>query len=76
MIAKAYTDYEFKGWMIDGAFISYTDENNQTITLIGTSYMSARIPYEIADGKQIFAVFGAIDNSHQNDDTNNTGDIL
>ena len=76
VIAKAYTDYEFKGWMIDGEFISYTDENNQQITLTGTNHMSARIPFEIVNGKQIFAVFGAIDNSHQNDETNTDNDFV
>ena len=61
---------------MDGEFISYTDENNQQINLTGTNHMSARIPFEIANGKQIFAVFSAVDSSHQNDDTDNTGDIL
>ncbi len=76
VIAKAYTDYEFKGWMVDGEFISYIDENDNEITLTGITHLSARIPFEIANGKQIFAVFGAVDSSHLNDDTDSAGDIL
>ena len=72
VIAVAYTGYEFKGWMIDGEYITYIDDNDQTIILTGAQYMSARIPLDIANGKQVFAVFAPISNiNDMNTETDN-----
>ena len=60
--ATSATGYKFIGWKIGGQML----EDYQ-----GDTAMSADIPFDLVNKKQVTAVFAPIDNDHINDNTNN-----